>query len=210
MTIVENIFKENIDKHAPYKEFIIKRPIKAAWMTDELLSLMDIRDKYKNLFNRFKDEYFLNRYKELKNEVNHKIRRAKIEEFNESINNKIKNSHTFHNELKKHNVVGANKSYESTCQFEPDLLNDTFCESHNAEVDFDKIARTINNINSKPKRGGSFQFQEVTEKWDSGFDITFMVSERQVILASVDGRGSAFEGDFMVITIYKIRKCIEN
>lgn len=164
VTIVENIFKENIDKHAPYKEFLVKRPIKAAWMNDELLSLMDTRDKYKNLFNRFKDDYFLNRYKELKNEVNHKIRRAKIEEFNQSINNKIKNSRTFHNELKKHNIVGANKSNESPCQFEPDLLNDTFCESHNAEVDFDKITRTINNINSKPRRGDCFQFQEVTER----------------------------------------------
>ena len=164
VTIVENIFRENIDKHAPFKEFMIKRPIKSSWMNEEILTLMDSRDKYKNLFNRFKDDFFLNRFKELKNEVNHKIRRAKIKEFNDSINSKIKDSKNFHNELKKHNVVDAKKSNDTKCQFSPDILNDIFCDSHNAEVDIDKVARTINNINNKPKRGGCFEFQEVTQR----------------------------------------------
>ena len=163
VTILENIFKNNIDKHAPYKEFTIKRPINSAWMNDEILSLMDSRDRYKNFYNRYKDDYFFDRYKELRNEVNHKIRRAKIREFNESVNNKIMDSRSFHRELKKHNVVSSKKSVDMKCQFPPDTLNDTFCESHNAEVDLDKIARTINSINSKPRKGGNFQFTEVTE-----------------------------------------------
>ena len=43
-------------------------------------------------------------------------------------------------------------------------MNETFCESHNAAVDFEKIARTINWINSKQKKGGTFTLHEVTER----------------------------------------------
>ena len=85
-------FRENIDKHAPLKEITVKKPIKSFWMTDEILLLMDTRDKYKNMFNRYKDQFFYDRYKELRNEVNHKIRRIKMAEFNKTINDKVKDS----------------------------------------------------------------------------------------------------------------------
>ena len=98
--MVENIYREIMDRHAPYKEITIKRPVKASWMTDEILEIMDTRDKYKNMFNRNREEYFNNRYKELRNEVNHRIRRAKIAEFNETINDKVKDSKSFHKALK--------------------------------------------------------------------------------------------------------------
>ena len=58
VTIVENIFREHIDKHAPLKEIIVKKPINSSWMTDEILSLMDTRDKYKNMYNRYKENFF--------------------------------------------------------------------------------------------------------------------------------------------------------
>jgi hypothetical protein len=164
VTIIENIYKDSIEKHAPYREFTIKRPIKSSWMSEEILALMDTRDKYKNFFNRFKDDYFFDRYKELRNEVNHKIRRAKIAEFNDSINSKINDSRNFHKALKKHNVVSSKKTDDMQCPFSPESLNNTFCESHNAEVDLQKIARTINNINNKPRRGGIFRFQNVSER----------------------------------------------
>ena len=164
VTVVENIYKEFMEKHAPYKEITIKRPINASWMTEEILEVMDTRDKYKNMFNRYQEDYFNERYKELRNEVNHMIRRAKIAEFNETINDKIKDSKSFHNALKKHNVVSSKKTTEIRCQYSPDTMNETFCESHNAIVDFEKIARTINRINCKQKKGGTFALQDVTEE----------------------------------------------
>ena len=164
VTVLENIYKDCMDKHASYKEITIKRPVKASWMTDEILSVMDNRDKYKNLFNRFKDSYFWDRYKELRNDVNHRIRRAKIKEFNEKVNDKIMDSKKFHSALKQYNVVSDKKGGNDKCPFPPDRMNDTFCESHNAEVDFDKIARTINNINNKNRRGGSFELRQVTDR----------------------------------------------
>ena len=50
------------------------------------------------------------------------------------------------------------------CPFLPDILNETFCASHNAEVDLNKIARTINSINCKPRQGSRFWLREVTER----------------------------------------------
>jgi len=38
------------------------------------------------------------------------------------------------------------------------------------------------------------EFQKITETWTTSMDQTYMVSDRQIIVASVDGRGSAFEG----------------
>ena len=60
VTVLENIFKDNINRNAPYRQVTIKRPVKASWMTDEILSLMDRRDLFKNLHNKYKDEFLEN------------------------------------------------------------------------------------------------------------------------------------------------------
>ena len=62
------------------------------------------------MLNRYKEDFFFDRYRELRNEVNHKIRRAKIDDFNSTINNKINDSKKFHSALKKHNVVSSKKT----------------------------------------------------------------------------------------------------
>jgi len=41
------------------------------------------------------------------------------------------------------------------------------------------------------------EFQKVQEVWTSGFTQTYMVSNRDIIVASVDGRGSAYEGEWL-------------
>ena len=163
VTVVENIFRENINKHAPFREIKITKPIKAAWMLPEIVCLMDKRDLYKNMFNRYKDDFFFDRYKELRNEVNHKIRRAKIDDFNSTINNKIRESRDFHSALKQHNVVSSKKMEQVPCVYTPDQLNNTFITNNNAPVDLDKIAQTISKINRQEKKGGRFHFREVTE-----------------------------------------------
>ena len=163
VTILENIYKENIGRHAPLREVTIKRPIRPSWMTDEITEIMDNRDKFKNMYNSYKDDFFLDRYKQLRNQVNHKIRKAKIEEFNETVNTKVNDSKSFHKALKRHNVVDDKKSGESKCCFSPDTLNEAFTSNNNAKVDLKKITKTIKKINRRQKRGGSFKFQDVTE-----------------------------------------------
>ena len=99
----------------------------------------------------------------MRNEVNHKIRRAKIEDFNSTINNKIKESKNFHLALKNHNVVSSKKNEKVPCIFSPDQLNNTFITNNNAPVNLEKITQTINKINRRAKVGGRFHFREVTE-----------------------------------------------
>lgn len=38
------------------------------------------------------------------------------------------------------------------------------------------------------------EFQKIQSTWTKAFAQTYMVSEREVIVASVDGRGSAYQG----------------
>ena len=164
VTVLENIFKENINKHAPFREVTIKKPIKASWMTDEILALMDRRDLFKNLHNQHKDDLFLNEYKRLRNEVNHKIRKSKVEDFNNTVNNKIKDSKSFHQALKSHNVVTSKKDKDTKCFFDPDTLNATFTANNNADVNFNMISETIRKINLQQKKGDNFEFTPVTER----------------------------------------------
>ena len=50
VTIFENIHREIIDKHAPFRTFRVTRPA-SPWLTEEIKELMDDRNKYKNKFN---------------------------------------------------------------------------------------------------------------------------------------------------------------
>ena len=163
VTVIENIFKENIDKHAPFRTVSIKRPINASWMTDDILELMDKRDLFKNLYNNYKEDLFQNEFKKLRNEVNHKIRKAKIDEFNQTINSKVKDSKSFHKALKSHNIVPSKKKNETKCCFDPNTLNNTFAANNNADVDFNKVSETIRKINLKQKKGDTFEFNPVSE-----------------------------------------------
>ena len=123
---LENIFTNVINDNAPMREVKVSKPVIASWMTEETTFLMDLRDKYKSKWNLIKkkrnsenkvrespsDLFFYNRFKELKNQVNHRIRNAKYNDFNKKINEKINNSKTFHFNLKKFNIVDS-KSKDS-------------------------------------------------------------------------------------------------
>ena len=132
-------------------------------MTDEILSLMDRRDLFKNLHNKYKDEFLENEFKRLRNVVNHKIRKAKIEDFDRIINDKLKDSKDFHQALKSHGVVESKKKTGTKCGFDPNILNSTFAANNNADVNMNKIEETIRKINLKPRKGGHFEFKPVTE-----------------------------------------------
>ena len=42
------------------------------------------------------------------------------------------------------------------------------------------------------------EFQSVTDVWTRGWATTHMVSDKNIVVASVDGRGSAYEGGVIV------------
>ena len=161
VTVLENIFGGIVNHHAPFREIIVKKPICSSWMNDEITNLMDTRDSYKEKFNVTQDHNFYNIYKDLKNRVNHLIRKAKIKEFNENLNSKIKDSKKFHNQLKRQNIVNS-KVKDSTCNFKPDDLNKCFAANNNSKVNRTLLENEINRI-GRNTREPTFEFREVSE-----------------------------------------------
>ena len=162
VTILENIFTDIIDKNAPFRTFRVTKP-PAPWLTEEIKSLMDLRDRYKNKYNKDKKETTHNTYKELRNQVTHTIRKVKIKTFNEMINSKSSNSKEFHKELKRHNVVNSKQDKNMKCSWDPNTLNKTFVKNNNEAVDetaLYQVIEEITNTNCFPK----FEFKEVSEE----------------------------------------------
>lgn len=171
---LEKLFIDKIDKNAPYREIKITKPLDASWMQDELTFLMDLRDKYRrqwidikrrnsiiNLLPNQYEEFFYNRFKKLRNIVNHSIRKAKITDFNNKINSKIKDSGKFHSALKHFNVVSSKNQIQIKCHSDPNLLNDCFTKHNNAKVDQTRLNHYINKIN-QTRKNCVFSFSDVT------------------------------------------------
>ena len=162
VTIFENIHKEIIDRHAPFRTFRVTRPA-SPWLNDDIRKLMDDRDKYKNKFNLDKKSETEEIYKILRNNVTHEIRRAKIKIFNEKINCKIKNAKQFHTALKNFGVVESSCNNENYCNIDPNLLNSSFVKNNNAKINEDLVTDEVNEILKKSTRP-SFSFTEVSEE----------------------------------------------
>ena len=162
VTILENIYSDIIEKHAPFRTFRVTKP-PAPWMTNKIKQLMDARDKVKNKFNKDRNPVTFETYKVLKNQVNHEIRKAKITNFNEKINNKITNSKIFHSALKQKNVVNSKQINNETCSLDPNTLNQSFVSNNNEVIDEATVSKEIKKIleNSLPEM---FEFQEVSKK----------------------------------------------
>ena len=161
--VFENYFSDVINKHAPFREITVKKPISCTWMTDDLVKLMDSRDLYKKYFNETNDPYFYDKFKELKNKVTHSIRKAKIADFNANINSKLQNIKLFHSNLKSYNIVETGLKKNNHCNFSPTELNDFFSANNNAPVDPHILAKEIERIENSTAIPISFRFRKVTE-----------------------------------------------
>ena len=163
-TIFENYFRDIIDKHAPMKTFTVKYP-KAPWLTDNIKTHMDERDRQKNKFNNIKHQlqkvpdwtpehhrltHLLKnadqQFKTLRNLVNREIRESKINTFNTEVNDKIKFAKQYHAALKRHDVVESKFSNSNSCNFDPNELNKAFTANNNAKIDEQKVSNETNRI----------------------------------------------------------------
>ena len=161
VTIFENIHRDIIDKHAPFRSFRVTRPA-TPWFNDHINKLMDTRDQYKNKFNKDNKPETEEIYKVLRNTVSQEIRKAKIKVFNDKINTKIKDSKQFHKALKNFSVVESTKNSNIECNIHPNYLNSSFIKNNNAIVDEDLVADEVKEILKKSVRP-SFSFTEVSE-----------------------------------------------
>ena len=161
VTIFENIHREIIDRHAPFRTFRVTRPA-SPWLNEDIKKIMDNRDKYKNKFNLDKKPETEEMFKILRNNVSHEIRRAKTKIFNEKINANIKNAKQFHMALKNFGVVESSCNNENVCNIDPNLLNAAFLKNNNAKINEDLVTDEVNEILKKSTRP-AFSFVEVSE-----------------------------------------------
>ena len=185
VTIYENIHKEIIDRHAPFRTFRVTRPA-TPWFNDHIKKLMDDRDRYKNKFNSDKNPATEDIYKILRNKVTQEIRLSKIKTFNDKINTKIKDSKQFHKALKNFSVVESSCNNENHCCLDPNVLNDTFVKNNNAKINEDLVTDEVNEILKKSVRP-SFSFTEVSED-----QVIKMVRTIKTNASGIDGISAYF------------------
>ena len=184
VTIFENIHRDIIDKHAPFRTFRVTRP-SSPWLNESIKNLMDTRDKYKNKFNKDNSPATEEIYKTLRNNVSQAIRQEKIKTFNDRINCKIKDSRQFHRALKNFSVVESSNN-ENQCNIDPNVLNSSFVKNNNAKVDEDLVSDEVNEILKKATRP-AFSFTEVSEQ-----EIIKVVKSIKTNACGIDGISAYF------------------
>ena len=185
VTIFENIHKEIINKHAPFRTFRVTRPA-APWLTNEIKELMDDRDRYKNKFNIDKQPGTEILYKDLRNRVSHAIRQAKLKSFSDKINTKIKDPKKFHSALKNFSVVESKINNQDSYNISPTVLNDAFLKNNNSKVNEDLVSDEVTEI-LKNSKNQVFSYTEVTEA-----EVLKVVRSIKTNACGVDGISSFF------------------
>ena len=124
---------------------------------------MNERDKLRAKFKNNLDPKTFEKYKDLRNEINHEKRKAKIKYFNSNINNKCRNARKIHSALKSEGVVDSKKeNVDLPIINDLNLLNVVFSSNNNKLIDSVKIESNIEKIlkNCLP---ATFKFEPVSE-----------------------------------------------
>ena len=161
VTILENVFRDVVDEVAPFKTFRVTRP-PTPWMTEDMKTKMHERDKLRAQYKANFDNETFEKYKELRNTINHEKRKAKIKHFNLNINKQTRNSKRIHHALKMEGVVDSKKDNDFHIVGDLNLLNMVFSRNNNKEIDQEKIENNIRDIlkNCLPS---IFKFEPVSE-----------------------------------------------
>ena len=186
VSILENIYTDIIEKHAPMRTVKVRQPIPTPWITDEIIEAMDQRDKYKSKFNTYRDPLIFKTYKKLKNHVTSLVRKAKYKDFRDRVNSKIKQAKAFHLALKECLVVDSKKKILEEMSLEPDKLNTCFTAHNNADTDENMIEVEISNI-TRIISPFSLFFREVTE-----LEVIKIVKTLKSNSAGIDGINAFF------------------
>ena len=204
VTVLENIYRDVIDKHCPKVEIRVTHPSSSAWRTPEIKELQNDRDIYYSKFKKMKknqkteeknDHNFKaklniteNIYHHLRNKVTHAIRKSKIQVFDEKINKKLKQPKEFYKALKNYNLVDSKKACFKDIKMDPNVLNQAFLSNNNAELDEQKVSSEEQRIGNKPKATDTqFQFREV-----SGLDVLKVVKSIKTNACGVDDISAFF------------------
>ena len=122
--IFEETFLAVINKHAPFKTVRVTTP-STPWLTKDIKSLMDYRDKLKTLCNHTNSTDDIAKFKEVRNQVSHAVKKAQKSHLSKTVDSNIKNSKKFFDQLKKNKIIGS-KNNNSECKHSATYLNQTF------------------------------------------------------------------------------------
>ena len=163
VTILENYMNDILDKHAPYKSFVVKKPNYTPWIDNKIRHLMNIRDSLKNEFNVTGDSTKFDLYKDLRNKVTSARRLAQRKMFNETINKSAGNSKKFYEAAKMLRIIESDDK-NSSFPFSADSLNNAFVSNNNADIDDSLIDEHIRHMYEKnPPCIHNFDFESVFE-----------------------------------------------
>ena len=159
--IFEETFGTIINRHAPFKTVRVTKPA-TPWLNDQLKSLMDYRDKLKaycNITNNLAD---IQKFKQVRNEVSHAVKKAQRTHLTKTIDNNVNNSKKFFDQLKKNNVVN-NKKQNNNCKHSATYLNQVFLKNNNAKENIDLVNNEIQDIlNGRDNLNPTFKFEDVS------------------------------------------------
>ena len=164
VTALENMLNTIIDKHAPTKTFTVREQPLAQWMNKNIQKEMDYRDQLLEKCNKSGKKEDRIKFRQVRNLVSHKQRRAKKKHINKIVNSKVNDSKTFFQNLKKNGIIEDKKKSQSGCKFSATKLNTNFLKNNNAKENVEDVneeIRKINedSINTTPK----FKFKDITE-----------------------------------------------
>ena len=160
--IFEEKFISIIDKHAPFKTVRVTKPV-TPWLSREIKSLMDYRDKLKTLCNITNSTEDIIKFKQVRNQVSHAVKKAQKAHLTKTVDKNIKNAKTFFDQLIKNKIVGSKKGKNSDCKHTATYLNQIFLKSNNAKEDIELVNSEIQDIlNGNDNLDPTFKFEDVS------------------------------------------------
>ena len=164
VTILESYMNDILDKHAPFKSFVVKKPNYTPWIGKNIRHLMNIRDSLKDEFNVTGDSTKFDLYKVFRNKVTSARRQAQKQMFNETINKSAGNSKKFYDAAKMLRIINSDNN-NSSFRFSAESLNNAFVSNNNADIDDSLIDEHIKHMYEKnPPCIHKFDFESVCER----------------------------------------------
>ena len=149
VTALENMLNTIIDKHAPTKTFTVREQPLAQWMNKDIQKDMDYRDKLLEECNKSGKKEDRIKFRQVRNKVSHKQRRAKKEHIHKIVNSKVNDSKTFFQNLKKNGIIEDKKKGHRGCKYSATKLNQSFLQNNNAKENVEDVNEEIRKINEK-------------------------------------------------------------
>ena len=160
--ILEDTFSNVINKHAPFKTVRVTKEA-TPWLSAEIKSLMDYRDKLKTHCNITNNAADIDKFKQVRNQVSHAVRKAQKLHLTKNIDNNINNSKKLFDQLKKNHIVNSKKHNNIDCKHSATYLNQEFLKNNNAKENIDLVNSEIQDIlNGSDNLNPTFKFEDVS------------------------------------------------